>query len=265
MVKPSEGLTMMSMCGMILLLSFFVLSFILILSNDSFVNNFPQSEAKRPKSIHSFGNENSQRMDEQKPSILICCNWPPDKIGNGGTGLTYRIIGGSATADQAVQNALEDWSSNIKSVKFTRLQESDDSADITIKFNSKSSQAKLPKELKLSDKNNNGIVLEAIAPGATKIHFDQNGVITGVVTTISKSVFGDKLSFDVTKQIAKHELGHALGLGHANFNGDLMSATLNNESDSISQCDINAALEANHLLTENNNHSNNIEKGLFSC
>jgi len=71
--------------------------------------------------------------------------------------------------------------------------------------------------------------LRAIAPGASKIKYNQIGLITDVIITISKSAFGDKLSSDMTTQIAKHELGHALGLGHANFNGDLMSPTLNNE------------------------------------
>ena len=36
---------------------------------------------------------------------------------------------------------------------------------------------------------------------------------------------GEKLDFDTTEQIAKHQPGHALGLGHPNFSGDLISDT----------------------------------------
>jgi hypothetical protein len=56
-------------------------------------------------------------------------------------------------------------------------------------------------------------------------------------------------------------------LGHTNFNGDLMSPTLNNELDFISKCDVNAVLGANHMLTDNNdnNQGKNILHNSFSC
>ena len=44
-----------------------------------------------------------------------------------------------------------------------------------------------------------------------------------------------------------HELGHALGIGHANFKGDLMSPIVNDEKSVISQCDIKAIKQANRL------------------
>ena len=42
-----------------------------------------------------------------------------------------------------------------------------------------------------------------------------------------------------------HEIGHTLGLGHANFKGDLMSPVINQESGSISKCDISGVFDAN--------------------
>jgi predicted Zn-dependent protease len=44
--------------------------------------------------------------------------------------------------------------------------------------------------------------------------------------------------------IAKHEIGHAYGIGHTNFIGDLMSPVLTDSTD-ISQCDISGIEEAN--------------------
>lgn len=261
MVKsPALGMILL---GNVLLLFVVILSSAVILLTNSDYNNILQVEGKKTKPITSYGHDSQQALDQQQPSIQICCGWSFNKLSN--EGLTYRIIGGSSTAQRAVHTAVDDWTSSFKGLKFTELQSSDNSAaDITIKFNSKSSQAKTPEEIKSPD---NGIILQAIAPGASKIKYNQNGLITDVIITISKSAFGDKLSSDMTKQIAKHELGHALGLGHANFNGDLMSPTLNNELDFISKCDVNAVLEANHMLTDNNanNQDNNISHNSFSC
>jgi hypothetical protein len=172
-------------------------------------------------------------LELQHRSIHICCNWSPDKIGNEETGLTYKIIEASPADEQAVQNAINEWVNNIKGVKFVELKSSNNIVtDITIKFNS---QAKMAKEIPSADNTgSDGSVLKAEAPGHSRIHVNLAGLITGVVTTISKSAFGDKLSSDMIEQITKHELGHALGLGKANFNGDVMSPAINDESKHVS-------------------------------
>ena len=62
---------------------------------------------------------------------------------------------------------------------------------------------------------------------------------------IATSAFGNTFTTAQLKQIAMHEIGHTLGLGHANFNGDLMSPVINHESGAISKCDISGVFEAN--------------------
>jgi hypothetical protein len=51
------------------------------------------------------------------------------------------------------------------------------------------------------------------------------------------------------EQITKHEVGHALGLRHANFEGDLMSPIVNPTPGPMSACDIAGVVEANRWQT----------------
>ena len=46
-------------------------------------------------------------------------------------------------------------------------------------------------------------------------------------------------------QIAKHEFGHALGLGHANHDGNLMSESVNPQPAPIPACAVSGVVEAN--------------------
>jgi predicted Zn-dependent protease len=63
--------------------------------------------------------------------------------------------------------------------------------------------------------------------------------------TISKSAFGTDFDTKTVEQIAKHEMGHALGLGHANFEGNLMTELVNDGTETIDDCEIKSVNEAN--------------------
>ena len=88
----------------ILVLFVVILSSAIILLTNSDYNNILQVEGKKTKPITSYGHDSQQALDQQ-PSIQICCGWSFNKLSN--EGLTYRIIGGSSTAQRAVHTAVE--------------------------------------------------------------------------------------------------------------------------------------------------------------
>lgn len=159
-------------------------------------------------------------MADPGNSISICCAWG-DKLADGE--LTYRISGGDDAAKQAVRNAIEEWDSTVAGLTLTEIT-GKVKADIDVKF-----------------KNGGGRIA-----GQTLRSFDSTGFVDGVRITISGSAFGSPNNIATVEQVTKHEIGHALGLGHANFDGDLMSTTVQTGTGTISACDVDGVIEANH-------------------
>jgi predicted Zn-dependent protease len=172
----------------------------------------------------------------QQPSIQICCSWGKE-LADGV--LTYKIIGGDALTQMAVRNAINEWNVKVKGIEITEVT-GNTNADIEVNFNLE------------AHKIDHGVtaaghtVTNAVTAAQSTNNLDENGFISSVLITISRSAFGDTFDSNKIKQLTQHEIGHALGLGHTNFNGDLMSVIVdNNKTGSISKCDIDAILEAN--------------------
>jgi len=153
-------------------------------------------------------------------SISICCAWN-DKLSDGI--LTYRITGGDDAAKQAVRNAIEDWDTALTGLQLDEIT-GKTKGDIEIHF-----------------KQGGGMIA-----GQALSKFDANGFITSVRIQISGSAFGTENNALIVEQITKHESGHALGIGHANFAGDLMSTTVQAGTGTISTCDTDSVIAANH-------------------
>jgi Matrixin len=173
------------------------------------------------------------------PSVAVCCAWD-NKFSSGQ--LTYMIIGGDTSSSKAVIDALNEWASNVNGLHFMPVSDKN-SADIVVSFQHSSGGSSSHK-----DRNGLGSVRgsngQVDIAGETILHGSSNGLIDGAHITIASGTFGVPVSVDKVKQIALHEIGHALGLGHANFVGDIMAPALNFEKASISKCDVNAVLSA---------------------
>ena len=186
-------------------------------------------------------NDNNEYLSEdfeEENSIQICCTWGSDMQDGK---LTYNIDDTDSSKEEqdAVRNAIEQWDSNIDSLDLERVSTATPS-DITVEFRDG------------SEETNTG---EEIA-GQTITTFDQFDFLDNARITILKEPYGYELNTLAIEQVTKHEMGHALGLGHANFDGNLMAQKVNDGTDNISDCEIKAVIEANYWKLGSNNHDN---------
>jgi predicted Zn-dependent protease len=172
---------------------------------------------------HDEENEEDVSSDddfEEENSIQICCAWG-EKLADGS--LTYKISGSDSDIVQAVRTAIEDWDYKIIGLELDEINKKKKEADIEVSF----------------EKDG-----EEIA-GQTVNNFNGFGLIDNAEMTISKNAFGRDFDTKTIEQIAKHEMGHALGLGHANFGGNLMTELVNDGTGTIDECEIKSVYEAN--------------------
>ena len=175
-----------------------------------------------------------KKTDYLKRQIEICCTWG-NQLADGI--LTYEINNAKPETKKLVISAINYWKENIQGIDF------------------KETDSKQQVDIKISFRNDNGKVA-----GQTMTNFDSDGFIFNVKILLAEKAFGKQLNKNVIEYIAKHEFGHALGLGHANFNESLMSSLVYNSFNKISDCEKEAVNEANKWKLIDNDSSPKISK-----
>ena len=156
-------------------------------------------------------------------NIDICCTWG-DSINDGE--LTFSIKDGGSDLAKIVKRAINDWEKSLgELIQFKYIKNEDFKPDIKIDFKKDKGQK----------------------VGESVTYFDTAGSIDHVEISISKKSNGRTLDPSVLDHIAKHEFGHALGLGHAHFPNSIMYPDVDEILTEISAWELDSVVYANHL------------------
>lgn len=166
----------------------------------------------------------------------VCCAWnatlnddddPNSTLGR----LTYSVSGGSQEDRATVEDAVEDWETAVNAAQRRNKP--------LLALTPAPAGAKA--DITISLKKGGGVIA-----GMTKRRFDRQWFVKSVTISISLKAFGVANDQDTIGEVARHEVGHALGLGHAHADcDDLMNPTVGGEAD-ISAADVNGVKAAQH-------------------
>jgi Matrixin len=215
-------------------LSIVALVLLLVLLSEKTISDLETSDNDRYFNDYdtNFWQESSKNL------IKICCAWG-EELADGELAfmireegdntnqesVNYQSMDSSIPKNNAVRDTIKEWDLKINGLTFREVQNRYD-ADIEIRFRESGGEVE--------------------AAGLTRNLFDRFGLITKSFINIYEREFPFGFGEDQIEQIVKHEIGHALGLGHANFNDSLMSSHVHYGTGIISTCESQAVYEANH-------------------
>ena len=171
-------------------------------------------------------------------SIELCCTWN-EQISDGI--LKFKLVNMQENQKNDVKEAFDSWNKQLTTLRLVETYSDDQKAEIIVAFGN------------IDSGNANQLVKNAEAgqtAGQSVNSLDQSGYIKNSKIILSDKIFDKESDSSTLYTVVLHEIGHVLGLGHANFD-DLMNPLVSNQNE-ISVCDVNGVFKTNELVAKKN-------------
>jgi hypothetical protein len=175
-----------------------------------------------------------------KDIIQICCTWGYE-LADGILTFAFDEDDDDEDLKDAVRSAVSSWNEELTGIRM--VETNDNNEDIKISFEDDGKKI----------------------AGKTVNYFDGYGFIRQSHITVSEESYDRDFSSSQIEQITLHELGHVLGLDHANFRGNLMTERVDIGSPTISSCEIEGVNIANAWKINGGNSMYLPEKRYIEC
>jgi hypothetical protein len=154
---------------------------------------------------------------EGQHELALCCAWGKSLED---ASLTFSIASPDGPSAEVIRRAVREWDGDLSALSVREVPVGQP-ADVSIRF----------------------IPGEGRTEGQAVTSFTRRGLISRVEITIHGALA--PANSGGLGQIAKHEFGHALGLGHTNYEGNLMSPAVSPDPQPVPPCVVQGVIEAN--------------------
>lgn len=241
MTYYQKGVYALMRLSLVIVVIILLFTIILTIPSFAFIKGFSTGN------YHFVGSDGDESVNigiEHEDRLQICCSWST-KLSDGILKYSIHAQEKEEGGRQAVIDAINEWDTKLEGLQLFEEERNPSISDIRIVFGELDNDRTENRYYDFKNKVDEGLTLIPSA-GWTQFTFDNQGFIDSTKIIISEGVFDQDFSEYIIEQIAKHELGHALGLGHSNKEGSLMAnLVIEDKTATISECEIDGVNTAN--------------------